>query len=241
MKHLLDNPVYHALVSGNGDLSHGTDDVKYFSPSVSPFVGLKAYSFSNLDTLAGILPGDDRRAIMAPGPVQVPPSWKIFQEISVIQMIHDRGLEEGVDDDGEIRVLGERDVPTMLTLTKLTRPGPFDEETLLFGHYRGFFIEGRLACMAGQRMHPIPYAEISAVCTHPDFRGRGLARRIILDQVKRIRRESEVPFLHVKADNDSAIRLYESLGFVLRKAMKVTILEKVGVHHGPPTPPVHPA
>lgn len=240
MKHLLDNPVYHALVSGNEDLGHGTDDVKYFSASVSPFVGLKEYSLSNLDTLASILPRDSKRAIMAPGPIQVPPSWNIFRQVPVIQMIHGRGLEK-VADDPEIRVLGKRDVPAMLTLTQLTRPGPFHEETFLFGHYRGLFIDGTLAAMAGQRLHPIPYAEISAVCTHPDYRGRGLARRIILDQINRIRRESEVPFLHVKADNDAAIRLYDSLGFGLRKAMTVIILEKVGVHHGPPTTPAHSA
>jgi ribosomal protein S18 acetylase RimI-like enzyme len=225
MKHLLDNPVYHALLSGNRDLAHGTGEARYFDRTVSPFVGLKENSPSNLRKLAGMLPDSGKRAVMGERLLEMPPCFTIFEAVPVLQMVY-HGPTEKPAEGPQIRSLGEADVPEMLALTKLTRPGPFDRGTLLFGHYRGVFIDGQLAAMAGQRMHPLPYAEISAVCTHPAFRGTGLAGRLIADQVQRILTNTEVPILHVKADNNPAIRLYAALGFSVRKAMTVFILER---------------
>jgi len=225
MKHLLDNPVYHALISGNRDLAHGTGEVRYFARSVSPFVGLKENSLSNFRKLAAVLPDPGKRAVMAEGPLEVPPCFTIFEAVPVLQMVY-QGPGKKLAEGPRIRPLGEADVPQMLALTKLTRPGPFDQDTLLFGHYRGIVIDGELAAMAGQRMHPLPYAEISAVCTHPAFRGMGLAGRLITDQIQRILANTEVPVLHVKTGNTAAIRLYSALGFSVRKAMTVFILER---------------
>jgi ribosomal protein S18 acetylase RimI-like enzyme len=226
MKHLLDNPVYHALRSGNRNLARGTGEVSYFDRNVSPFVGLKENSPSHLRKLAGLLPDSGKRAVMSEGPLEAAPSFKIFEAVPIIQMVYQGSGEKPEQGQKQIRSLGETDIPEMLALTRLTRPGPFDRDTLLFGHYRGIFIDGQLAAMAGQRMHPLPYAEISAVCTHPAFRGMGLAGHLISDQLQRILANHEVPILHVKTDNTPAIRLYSTLGFSERKALTVFILER---------------
>ena len=114
----------------------------------------------------------------------------------------------------------------MLALTKLTNPGPVAERTVDFGHYFGIFDKGKLVAMAGQRMHVYNYAEISAVCTHPDYLGRGYAKQLLQLQIQRTLAAGEVPFLHVRFDNDRAINVYESLGFVTRKTIHFYIIKK---------------
>ncbi len=82
----------------------------------------------------------------------------------------------------------------MLTLTQLTNPGPFAARTIDFGHYYGIFEGDKLVAMAGQRLHAFEYAEISAVCTHPDHSGRGYARELLLHQLHRIQTAKNIPF-----------------------------------------------
>ena len=80
--------------------------------------------------------------------------------------------------------------------------------------------------MAGQRLHPGNYAEISAVCTHPDYLGRGYARQLLLQQVQRIKANGETPFLHVRDDNERAINVYKSLGFEMRAQIYFYVMAK---------------
>ena len=152
-------------------------------------------------------------------------AWIMGQRMHIFQMVYD-GAAGREKINNEIVPLNERHVPEMLALTKLTNPGPFAERTILFGHYEGIFDNGRLVAMAGQRMHPFHFAEISAVCTHPDHIGRGYARALIMSQVHRMISGSEIPFLHVKADNSRAIKIYEALGFVLRKQIFIYTFQK---------------
>jgi predicted GNAT family acetyltransferase len=126
----------------------------------------------------------------------------------------------------QIVPLGEEHIPAMLVLTKLTNPGPFAQRTIDFGHYKGIFDGGKLVAMAGQRLNPLPYAEVSAVCTHPDYLGRGYAAQLLLNQVHRIKAASEIPFLHVLSSNQRAINLYKSLGFATRKEISIYIIQK---------------
>ncbi len=122
--------------------------------------------------------------------------------------------------------LTDADVPQMLTLTKLTNPGPFSSNTIDFGHYYGVFDEEKLVAMAGQRMNPLPYAEISAVCTHPDHTGKGYARQLLQFHVDRIKSAGEIPFLHVRDDNARAIKVYEDLGFEISRQVNFYVLVK---------------
>jgi GNAT superfamily N-acetyltransferase len=105
----------------------------------------------------------------------------------------------------------------MLRLVDRTKPGPFAPRTIELGRYVGVWIEGELVAMAGERLHPQGWTEISAVCTDERFRGRGLASLLVLDIGHGIRARGELPFLHASAQNTNAIRLYESMGFVLRR------------------------
>src|SRR5262249_41096737 len=116
----------------------------------------------------------------------------------------------------EILELATADVPEMLALVELTHPGPFFSRTIEFGHYIGIRQNGQLVAMAGQRLHITGYREISAVCTHPDWQGKGYARLLCSILVNDIWTHGEVPFLHVLPGNDVARRLYESMGFSKR-------------------------
>lgn len=115
-------------------------------------------------------------------------------------------------------MLGLGDVPEMLELVALTKPGPLLDRTVELGTYLGIRHEGRLVAMAGERMRPAGWSEISAVCTHPDHRGRGLAGRLIRAVAAAVRERGELPFLHAAAANTGAVQLYESMGFALRRS-----------------------
>jgi ribosomal protein S18 acetylase RimI-like enzyme len=221
----LDNAPWHAFTTGNKSLSHGDDFVRYLDKEVSPFVGLETYDEASFKKLWDFI--EDGRVVVLPArrDFVVPQPWKTLRAVDVEQMVYTRSFID-VPASNEIISLGQKDVPGMLALTKLTDPGPFDSRTIEYGHYEGIYRDGRLVAMAGQRMHPLPYAEISAVCTHPDYAGHGFASQLMKRQINRMLAASDVPFLHVKSENDRAIRLYEHLGFVNRASIAVFIIQK---------------
>jgi len=127
--------------------------------------------------------------------------------------------------DPSVELLGTGDVPEILALIERTKPGPFLPRTVEMGSYYGIRVDGRLVAMAGERLHPPGWTEISAVCTDNDFRGRGLGTTLIRAVAAGIRERGELPFLHAVQSNTNAIRLYESLGFVLRKRSRLTAVQ----------------
>ncbi len=131
-----------------------------------------------------------------------------------------------VESDADIITLTEKDAAEMLALAQLTEPGPFRSRTHEMGHFRGIRIHGRLAAMAGERMRFPGYTEVSAVCTHPDFRGLGLARRLSKAVSAAIQARGDTPFLHAWKSNYPAIALYETLGFKWRSDVNVAVLER---------------
>ena len=126
----------------------------------------------------------------------------------------------------DIVTLGAADVPAMMELTKLTNPGPFALRAHELGTFLGIRIDGRLVAMAGERMKPAEYTEITAVCVHPDHRGRGYAQSLLGAVARRISARGEIPFLHVFSDNDSAIALYRRQGMEIRRRICVTVLAR---------------
>jgi ribosomal protein S18 acetylase RimI-like enzyme len=149
--------------------------------------------------------------------------------VAGVQLV-DNGVAATHDDEAVL--LEPRDVPEMLELVGRTKPGPFLPRTIELGTYLGIRRGGSLIAMAGERLHPPGWTEISAVCTDPAFRGQGLAARLVLAVAAGIRARNETPFLHAAAENVTAIRLYESLGFTLRRrtsflAVKVPTGERV--------------
>lgn len=224
MEHVLNNPFWNALISGSSNLSNGNDVVKYFAKDISPFVGLKENSIQNLQLLHDVV-SHDPIVFMTTQKMRFPIEWKVLQCIEGFQMIYSKPeLFEEVK--MEIVPLEKKDVPQMLALTKLTNPGPFAEKTIKFGHYLGIFDQEKLVAMAGQRLHVFEYAEISAVCTHPDYLGKGYAKQLLKHQINRIKAASEVPFLHVRSDNKRAIQVYQSLGFQTRTQVFFYVLMK---------------
>ena len=122
--------------------------------------------------------------------------------------------------------LDAKDVPEMVKLARLTNPGPFGQRTHELGKYIGIRQDGVLVAMAGERLHLDRYTEISAVCTLPEHRGRGYASALVSQLVHEISARKEIPFLHVRADNSEAIRVYERLGFVIRRELYVSVVSR---------------
>lgn len=207
-------------------MAHGNDRVKYFDRDVSPFVGLKEYSADNFATLYNLIAHTAPLLIISPTEMDIPAPWNQVRCIHGIQMVCEAPPRVNVPVN--LVTLTAADVPQMLELTKLTNPGPFGSRTFEFGHYEGIFEGDRLAAMAGQRFHIFDYAEISAVCTHPGHTGKGYAKQLLQSQISRIRAVNEKPFLHVRHDNDRAISVYQSLGFVKRSDIYFYLITKNG-------------
>ena len=166
---------------------------------------------------------DDLAALIGPGGVSVlpgvseepPPGWEALT-FQGMQMV---GLGVNPAEDPEAIRLGPEDIPEMLALVTATRPGPFAPRTIELGTYLGFRRQGALVAMAGERLRPPGWTEISAVCTAPEWQGQGLAARLANAVAAEICGRGDTPFLHVAATNANAIRLYEKLGFSYRRPM----------------------
>jgi predicted GNAT family acetyltransferase len=129
------------------------------------------------------------------------------------------GGDGGDDPDAAFRPLTGDDVPAMLALTDLAKPGPFFAETVRLGGYVGLEEDGRLVAMAGRRLRLPGAVEVSAVCVHPDVAGRGLGTAVTRRVAREILAEGDTPFLHVAHGNDGARRVYERLGFAVRTSI----------------------
>jgi len=219
----LDNPIWNALQTGDKANAWGNELVKGIDRGMGAFVGMINYSEDAWRSLWELTPAGSVAVMFTTGKLNVPPNWNVGLEKVLLQMVHVR--ESPLASTSEmIRELGEEHIPATLALTHLTKPGPFFQRTIDFGHYQGIFENDELVSMAGQRFKPDPYTELSAVCTRPDSLGKGYAGKLIASQVSMIRRSGRIPFLHVYPDNKSAISLYHRLGFETRKEMLVYVI-----------------
>lgn len=225
MNHILDNPAWNALLTGNRKLGFLHETAAYFNPDISPFVALAEPSGAYLTDLYDVLPFQDDVVLVSNRPMEILAPWKLIAPIRGFQMLYE-GPAFDISAKTKLTELTEEHIAQMRSLTQLTNPGPFLQRTIEFGHYQGIFEEQQLIAMAGQRMHPSGFAEISAVCTHPEHLGNGYAKTLVQHQVNRIIEANEVPFLHVKADNERAIKVYEYLGFKIRTEIFFIIIQK---------------
>ncbi|QXU40948.1 GNAT family N-acetyltransferase [Pedobacter sp. D749] len=225
MEYVLDNPIYHALTSGHKHLAKGVETVKYYTEDVTAFAGLKNNSQENLNTLYRISPAESLFVFFAKTPVEIPEQWKLLTHIDMYQFIF-RGVKVPDTDGAELTDLDQEHVAEMIDLVELTKPGPFLSKTIELSNYTGIFVDGKLASMAGHRFFPSPYREVSAVCTHPDHLGKGYSFKILKEQIKRILLRNEIPFLHVRNDNEAAIKLYQKLDFEIRTDMIAYVIKK---------------
>ncbi|GAB4092697.1 GNAT family N-acetyltransferase [Flaviaesturariibacter terrae] len=226
MQQLLQNSVYEALSSGDARLGTRRGNVAFFDADVSPFVGFPEGLAEGFAELHALLPAGRRILFARPEPLAIPGGWTLRVHIEGAQFVYEGGADAPLS-AVELQPLGPEHVPEMIALTALTKPGPFDRRTIEFGHYYGVFEAGRLVAMTGQRLHPGNYSEISAVCTHPDFLGRGYAAALMQQQLRLMRAAGTTPFLHVRADNTRAIELYERLGFRRSRPMQFYFMERL--------------
>lgn len=225
MNHCLHNPVYNALLTGDKHLANGTATVQWYDEAVSPFVGFTANNKNGFDELHSLLPEGRKILYAIPSFITQPKGWQVQHEIKGLQFVYE-GNGNFTNDSTAVQPLTTTHVAEMIALTKLTRPGPFAAKTILFGAYYGIFENGQLVAMTGQRMHPEDYSEISAVCTHPDYLGKGYASVLIQHQLQLILEEGRKPFLHVRADNERAVALYHRLGFTISRPMNFYFMQK---------------
>ncbi|MEV8019109.1 GNAT family N-acetyltransferase [Streptomyces sp. NPDC086554] len=212
--HPLDNPAYGALAGPHARFAERRGRVLRYQLDVSPWLALPddpgPDDWADLAHLAG--PGAE---VPLPGVrAALPEGWEVTFDMEGVQLVD---ASVAAAPDPEAVPLGPADVPEMLDLVERTQPGPFLPRTVELGTYLGIRRGGTLIAMAGERLHPPDWTEISAVCTDPAHRGEGLASRLILAVAVGIRARGETPFLYTSARNTHAIRLYESLGFRLRR------------------------
>ena len=225
MKHLLDNPVWEALGTEDARLNCGTDVVSYFADDVSPFVGMKCWDDHDLAILEKELPADRSFSVMIADQVKIPACFEIVFTTPLYQMVCTR-FQPIFDSRLSMRSLGDADVPAMLELTSLTKPGPFLQRTIDFGHYIGIVEGDKLLAMAGERLHVKGYTEVSAVCTDPAHLGKGYASHLMSHACETVIQRGNIPFLHVKQDNTRAIAKYEHLGFSIRSAFYFAVIKR---------------
>ncbi|MEV7692368.1 GNAT family N-acetyltransferase [Microbacterium sp. NPDC089189] len=210
---LLDNAAWHALDGPHARFAVGDDLVRRYQPDVAPFLAVRSWDEPGVwDSIVSLVgPGADV-AISGADP-ELPDGWTELWRGSGVQLVETSRLRPVAYD--EAVVLGAEDVPDMLALVERNRPGPFLPRTHELGRYVGVRREGRLIAMAGERLHPTGWTEISAVATDPDFRRQGIASRLVLDVAFHIQQRGDRALMHAAADNVDAIRAYEKLGFHL--------------------------
>lgn len=213
MTNPLDNPAWAALTTHQAHLSRGGMLARRYRDDLAPIAALGGREEAALEELVGLIPQGDSVSLPATlEGITLPPQLTRTLDKNLVQMICETRVE--VPPLGVVLgVLGEADIPEMLALTALTHPGPFRSHTYTLGLYLGIRVDGHLAAMGGQRMHLPGHREISAVCTHPDHRGRGVAAGLTALVAQRILERGEQPFLHHAVENDPARRVYEALGF----------------------------
>jgi ribosomal protein S18 acetylase RimI-like enzyme len=222
---LLKNPVYHSLLGTDRHLGEGPGQVLWFEEAVSPFAGFAEGNPQGFALLYKLLPAGRKILIASPLQLEIPKPWVLRVAIPGLQFLFEGNVIE-VPKNFVTVPLEVEHVPKMMALAALTKPGPFGLRTIAFGHYYGVFENRQLVAMTGQRLHVGRYAEISAVCTHPDALGKGYATALVQHQVALMLGNGQIPFLHVRADNYRAISLYERLGFVEQGPMHFYFLHK---------------
>ena len=211
----LDNPVWSCLTTRHAYLAQGDVRALRYPLEYSPLSGLPAAAPDNLDALQALVGIGDAVAVAGAHVPEWSANWETVHRIRLAQMIRRETAplpEGGV----EVAVLSATDVGEMLALVELTHPGPFRERTIELGTYVGVRQHGRLVAMAGERMWIGDHREVSAVCTHPEAQGRGLARVLMGTVINRMLRTGQTPFLHAEGANERAIAMYRGLGFVRR-------------------------
>ncbi|WP_065755136.1 GNAT family N-acetyltransferase [Bradyrhizobium paxllaeri] len=222
--HPLDHPIWTALTTTQQALAEGDARARRFPTAITPFADMPDMSTESFAALGALMSPQDIAVLFTPDPVTLPADFKIALADTGEQMIGT--ILETPANGVDIVTLGVDDVPAMIELTELTKPGPFSTRTHELGTFLGIHVDGQLVAMIGERMKPAHYTEITAVCVHPSYRGRGYGQMLLSAISRHIVSRGEIPFLHVFTHNHSAIALYRRQGMEIRRRLHVTVLKK---------------
>jgi ribosomal protein S18 acetylase RimI-like enzyme len=213
---LLDNPIWHALEGPHCGHALGRGLARHYLRDIAPFSAIAEASPAAYSDLADDLPAGTEARLLRPQVEPLPKGWEEIRRFPLLQMVAERPPE-----DGELpaAVLSQDDTPAMMDLVAATEPGPFAPRTPSLGRYLGIRDGHRLVAMAGERMRLPGHVELSAICVHPDARGKGYAAALTRELMRRAFAHGERPFLHVRPDNGPAVALYRRLGFEARREL----------------------
>ncbi len=215
----LDNPIWGALTTVHESLAISSGLARRYHRDISPLAALREPTEQAFDDLSRLVDREEAVGLFTLSEVKVPEGWETVREGWMEQMIFGGANAEQTS---SFPILHQNEVTEMMALTAATEPGPFRSRTIELGLYLGIRNEnGRLISMAGQRLRLNGFTEISAVCTDPEYRGRGFAGALVLSLSRHIEEAGSVPFLHVKTEN-GAKSLYAKLGFQVRSRIRLT-------------------
>jgi predicted GNAT family acetyltransferase len=221
---VLDHPVWSALTSRHAAFSLGDASARRYQPGIVPFIGVEEATQDSLAAAAFLVQPNEQVTFFGPEPVDPPASLVVIERRTALQMEF-AGRLSG-DCSTEVRSLDRRDVPAMLELVDLAKPGAFGPRSIELGEFLGVHDGERLVAMVGERMKVSGATEITALCTHPDYRRRGYSKTLLGVLTRRIADRNERAFLHVSTAKSGAIALHESQGFVVRKTFHSTIVTR---------------
>ena len=221
---LLERPPWSALTTMHSEFAVGGDLARRYPTAIAPMAGVREMSDASLNALAALMSPGDVVGLFGPEPVSEAGDLLVVAHKHIDQMTCDR--QDDSPHTGNITKLMPADVPDMLHLVELTKPGPFSAGAIALGTYVGIRCAGKLTAMAGERMRFDGFTEISAVCTHPGYRGCGYASSLVCALVRQIIARGETPFLHLYSDNRTAAALYTKLGFTPQRILIVTVLRR---------------
>lgn len=216
---LLDHPTWNALTTRQRAFAEGNPRVWRYKATVAPFAETVDDSRQSYDALRDLLKPDDRVALFTLEPPRLNDALEPLFARTAEQMVWSRTDFLVAP---EVIALGKDDVPDMKALVDLTKPGPFGPRTHELGKFCGIRDQGNLVAMAGERMKLDGFTEITAVCVHPTYRGRGLAEKVMSSVAREIVREGQRPFLHVFTDNPRALARYRQMGLTVRRRFHAT-------------------
>lgn len=212
---VLDNAAWHSLAGPHAHFAIGGDLVRRYPEDVAPFVAVRTWDDPGVWDALRELVGPGAEVGLSGYEGELPAVWELLGEVEGVQLVETDALRPRPDD--EAIELGADDAAEMMAIVERNQPGPFRPRTYELGRYIGIRRGGRLVAMAGERLHPTGWTEISAVAVDEDHRRQGLASRLVLDVAFHIQQRGDRAMMHAAASNVGAIAAYERLGFTLRR------------------------
>ena len=227
--HPLDNVIWQALTTRQAEFAEIFDEARRFPHEVTSLAAFVEPGPRGYASLASLLSPGESVTLSLTAQYQPLPGWELVASGPGLQMVCEdgrTGSDYQMNGGTEVTALGLSDSAEMVELATLTKPGPFGPRTHELGTYLGIRCGEKLVAMAGERLKVPGYTEVSAVCTHPEHTGKGYARILMTEIIRRIRERDETAFLHVRQNNTRAVELYERLGFRKRMIVQFTVLRK---------------